>query len=130
MKHIALFVFRDTEGRILLQHRSADAKRAPNLWAFFGGGIKDGETPEQAVVREAREELSINIVDYTLFGKYKTIRDEDMYIFVAPLPCSVEQLRQQQKEGQDLGMFTLQEALLLDLIEHDISVIKELFQHV
>ena len=33
--------------------------RAPNLLCFAGGTIESGETPEQAIVRELREELDL-----------------------------------------------------------------------
>ena len=41
-----------------MQHRTKDAKLLPDYWAFFGGGLKKGETPENAVLREAFEELN------------------------------------------------------------------------
>jgi 8-oxo-dGTP pyrophosphatase MutT (NUDIX family) len=42
-------------GRILLCHRSQDVEQ-PNSWGGWGGAIDQGETPEEAVQREAREE--------------------------------------------------------------------------
>ena len=37
------------------------------LWEFVGGKIEPGETPEQALVRECREELDITIVPGEVF---------------------------------------------------------------
>ena len=51
--------------KILLMHRINNANE---YWVFLGGGVEDGETPEQTVVREVMEEASINIkVDRLLY---------------------------------------------------------------
>jgi len=49
------------EGRVLIQKRRLDDVW-PGLWEFPGGGIEEGETPEQAVVREYQEEVELDIV--------------------------------------------------------------------
>ena len=46
------------EGRFLVIRRSQFV-RAPNLLCFAGGTIEAGESPEQAIVRELREELAL-----------------------------------------------------------------------
>lgn len=48
-------ILRDPQGRILICERidTADA------WQFPQGGIDDGETPEEALARELREEIGI-----------------------------------------------------------------------
>lgn len=48
-------------GRFLVIRRSA-AVVAPGAYCFPGGGIEVGETEEQALVREFREELGATIV--------------------------------------------------------------------
>lgn len=48
------------EGRMLIQKRRPDDVW-PGLWEFPGGVIEDGETPEQAVVREYNEEVELCI---------------------------------------------------------------------
>lgn len=48
----------DAAGRLLLELRAPDARRAAASLTCFGGGREAGETAEQAVVRELREELS------------------------------------------------------------------------
>ena len=48
----------DADGRVLLAQRPA-GKTMAGLWEFPGGKIEPGETPEQALIRELAEELSI-----------------------------------------------------------------------
>ena len=46
--------------RFLICQRPADKARAL-LWEFVGGKVEPGETKEQALVRECREELAITL---------------------------------------------------------------------
>ena len=46
--------------RYLVGQRAAN-KAQGGLWEFMGGKIEPGETPEQALARECREELGLEI---------------------------------------------------------------------
>ena len=48
--------------KVLLCKRSGD-NTMPNQWSIPGGGIEDGETPEEAARREFFEETNIKIDD-------------------------------------------------------------------
>jgi len=50
----------DGDGRVLLARRPAGKDHA-GLWEFPGGKLDTGETPEEALVRELREELAIDV---------------------------------------------------------------------
>jgi len=49
----------DVDGRVLLGQRP-EGKSMAGLWEFPGGKVEEGETPEQALIRELQEELGIN----------------------------------------------------------------------
>jgi len=49
----------DADGRVLLSQRP-EGKPMAGLWEFPGGKVEDGETPEDALIREIDEELGIN----------------------------------------------------------------------
>lgn len=50
----------DDGGRVLLAQRPV-GKDMAGLWEFPGGKVAAGETPEQALVREMKEELDLGV---------------------------------------------------------------------
>ena len=50
----------DVDSRVLLAQRPVGRSMA-GLWEFPGGKVADGETPEDALIRELHEELSITV---------------------------------------------------------------------
>lgn len=63
--HRAVYAFIiDKNGNVLLQKRSPNKKLWPNLWdVTVGGHVISGEFGRQALIRETKEELGIEIND-------------------------------------------------------------------
>ena len=63
--HRAVYAFIiDNNGNVLLQKRSANKKLWPNMWdVTVGGHVDRGEFGRQALIRETKEELGIEISD-------------------------------------------------------------------
>jgi 8-oxo-dGTP diphosphatase len=121
-RHVAVLVLYDEHGRILLQHRTKDAPTFPDYWGLFGGGLEHGETPEQAVKREIREELAYQLH----FPRRATDRqfvsagvEYTMHVFAEKYDGSPLTLG----EGQDMKWFLPQETATLKMEEHDRDVI-------
>ena len=57
---VAAVALIDADNRVLIAQRP-EGKTMAGLWEFPGGKIEPGETPEQALVREIREELGIEL---------------------------------------------------------------------
>lgn len=48
----------------------------PDHWDLFGGHIEDGETPEEALVREVKEELGIDLKQRKFFRRYECVEGD------------------------------------------------------
>ena len=55
----------DPDGRVLVAQRPA-GKTMGGLWEFPGGKMEPGERPEDALIRELREELGIEVKEACL----------------------------------------------------------------
>lgn len=57
---VAAVALIDEDGRVLIAQRP-DGKSMAGLWEFPGGKVETGETPEDALCREIKEELDITL---------------------------------------------------------------------
>lgn len=51
----------NSENKILIQKRSKKKKNQPGVWAMTGGSVIKGETSLEAIKREVKEELGIEL---------------------------------------------------------------------
>lgn len=60
------------DNQILIAQRPSD-KLLPDKWEFAGGKIEDGESLEECVVREIKEELNLDVkpIDYVGVESFK-----------------------------------------------------------
>ena len=58
-----LAIVQDLQGRYLITQRSLDKHWAAGWWEVTGGGVLAGESSVQAVVREVREEVGLDVTD-------------------------------------------------------------------
>jgi len=56
----------DADNRVLIQKRP-EGKSWAGYWEFPGGKLEAGETPEQALIRELKEELAVTTVEKAFF---------------------------------------------------------------
>lgn len=65
-----LAIVQNSEGKYLITQRSFDKHWAGGSWEITGGGVLTGETSAQAVVREVREEVGLDVSDQPLEPVY------------------------------------------------------------
>lgn len=80
----------DNSGRILLQKRSPTEE----IWGFPGGAIELGESAEEALIREVREETGLNISVEALLGVYTKYfweyqNGDKVHIILIAFRCSI-----------------------------------------
>lgn len=92
----------DTDGRILIAQRP-EGKSLAGMWEFPGGKVEEGETPEQALIRELNEELGIETKETCLapltFASYSY---EKFHLLMPLYICRRFWGVPQPKEGQTL----------------------------
>ena len=91
-------VVHDAAGRLLLIQRGHDPHRG--LWSLPGGRIEPGESAEQAVVREVREETGLDVVPRRPVGRV-TIPGDGVVFDVVDFACAVARPEQALVPGDD-----------------------------
>ena len=66
-------------GRVLLCHRRADLRWYPNVWDLPGGHVEPGESAAEALRRECREELGVDVVEERRVAR---VREDDLHLSV------------------------------------------------
>jgi len=97
----------------------------PNTWAFFGGGVEEGEKHEEALKRELKEELGWCPQSFEFLIKImnKTVNCNITHYIVK---CSVSSDKLCLGEGAALGWFTYDEMLTLDNLINEVEYVTSL----
>jgi len=97
----------DGDGRVLLSRRP-EGKTMSGLWEFPGGKVKDGETPEQALIRELAEELAIDVAGNCLVPlTFASHAYKEFHLLMPLFLCRVWKGVVSHCEGQELAWVTL-----------------------
>ncbi len=97
MKIIAAIILENEKGEFLFALRDNKPDIPfPNHWDLIGGHVEEGETPEEGLVREIKEELDIELEEFSFFRKYEVFKgdayDNIKYIYTAKINIPIEEI--------------------------------------
>lgn len=124
--YVAAAALIDADGRVLVTQRPVGKAHA-GKWEFPGGKIEAGETPEQAVNRELREELGLEPCERCLQPfSFTSYAYPDFHLFMPLYLCRQWDGFAMPKEGQGIKWLFPSEIVKLDLVEADVELAREL----
>lgn len=130
---VVLTVVKKNSKILLTKRAESDPEDAGfnNIWQIPGGGLEFGEKPEETAMREAREELGIDIEIVKLIPAiYTSVRGNWQGILI-PYSCKMKYEEQEvviNHEASDYRWVTLDEALKLDLTPFTEMIIELAFE--
>ena len=125
-KSVHVWILND-DNQILLQYRCGDKKLYPDTWdCSFAGHISAGESSIEALLREGKEELGIDVdldnLEYILTNKehisYENINSNEFVdIYILRQDVKLEDILYQEEEVSDAKYVTIDE--FFDLMDND-----------
>ena len=124
MKEVVKAVIYRNE-KYLLQLRDDDlAISCPNTWSLFGGGVDIGESHEEAMKRELKEELNWKPVNMELIGELKDFKTNCRTSYFS-IRCNVPSEQLRLGEGQEMKWYYKEEVFQLNNLP---SIIKKIIK--
>ena len=115
---VAAFIYTDT-GKIVLQKRKSNKKTYGGMWSITGGHVLSGETNEDALIREIKEELNFEIKrdEITFVTKYKSKKIKESIInnkFFSMYNIKIREnqlnkIKIQEDEIEEVKLFSIKE---------------------
>jgi len=105
----------DQQGRFLLQKRSMKKKYFPGIWDSTGGRVLAGESGEDAILREAFEEVGLTIQRSQLhyIDRYRLPWRNFFDVYCAKVDFRLEDCCKQDEEVDELRLVSYEEAVAM-----------------
>lgn len=124
----AVFFDTDCESslRRVLAFRRGPNKVASGLWEFAGGKIEPGESAEQAIVREVREELNVDVTVLAEILTSTTVVNDISVTITCFEVATVGDLPDSSTDHDELRWMPIEELHTLEWIAPDVPVVAAL----
>ena len=119
---VAALIVKD--GRFMICQRPANKKRAL-LWEFVGGKVERGETKEQALIRECREELGVTVRPGALFCEVDHDYP-DISVRLSVYYADIVEGEPQKLEHEDIRWITTCEIPLYEFCPADKDILEKI----
>ena len=96
----------------------------PNMWDIPGGHVEDGETPEECIVREMKEEMNLKIGGFQQFS-ITEFDDRVEHVFWMKIDLDIKEIA--LTEGQRLRWFSKTEAEATELAYGFNQIVEDFF---
>ena len=110
--------------RFLICQRPAHKARGL-LWEFVGGKVEPGETKEQALIRECREELAVTI---SVDGVFMEVDHDypDLNVHLTLFNAAISEGTPQMLEHNDIRWITVEEIPQYEFCPADETILQKL----
>ena len=95
------------------------------LWEFVGGKVESGETKEQALIRECREELAVTVSVGEIFMDV-THEYPDLTVHLTLFNAEIAEGKPQMLEHNDIRWITPREIPDYDFCPADVEILSEI----
>lgn len=95
----AAIVIRNKENEILFIKRSMKKKTLPGAWSFPSGKIEEGERTYETAIREAKEELNVEVEPEKIFAQKELPEFSANLVFVL---CDIKSGEPEIKEPNEI----------------------------
>lgn len=95
------------------------------LWEFVGGKVESGETKEQALIRECREELAVTVSVGEVFLDV-THEYPDLTVHLTLFSAEIAEGKPQMLEHNDIRWITSREIPDYDFCPADVEILSEI----
>lgn len=95
------------------------------LWEFVGGKTEEGETKEEALIRECREELDVTVRPLDIFMEV-THEYPDLTVNLTLFNTEITEGVPKMLEHNDIKWITVSEIPLYDFCPADVEILKKL----
>lgn len=132
---VALGLIVNERGEILLGRRHDPRNRGMHgKWEFPGGKVEFGENPKDTVIREANEEVALDVVPEKILNIYSWFHPDRPHIQVILMAYVARasnpgHARPNCREVSEVSWVTIDHAQTLSVIENNKTILNDLKNH-